>query len=118
MALFRNTSPTVVAGISLLVWFVPFVPLVFIFLHDLREAHIHEILMLPFLSGTSPAYLFLRLSGVLKGSPWLIWLFGFALPICFAILMFFVSRWRPLCLVAGLLLASAMSWFTYHILKW
>jgi hypothetical protein len=118
MTTLKNSSAPVVAGVSLLLWFVPFVPLMFIFSHDLREQHISWALMLPFLSGISPAYLFMRFCGILKASPLLIWLFGFALPLCFIVLVSLASRWRTQFLVTGFLLACAMSWFAYVILRW
>ena len=57
-------SSKAAAALSLLVWFGPFVPLLFIFARELAVAGVfHGITILPFVAGISPAFVALKMTG-------------------------------------------------------
>jgi amino acid transporter len=107
----------IAAMASLLAWFVPFVPLVFIFPGEPRPLNIlRGFLALPFLSGVTPAVFYGRLFHQQHTSEWLGLLLGLALPIGFAFLISRGSRWQANFFAVGMITATAMSWFTYRLL--
>lgn len=108
-----NMSPKNMAAISLFVWFVPLLPLPFLFRHEL--SYPAALLLLP---GGAIADLFLvmlRIQGHIPES--LGWFLGMLAPGSFMILVFFVSRWRKAILIIGFFLASGLSWFSYILMR-
>ena len=102
---------------SLLAWFVPFVPLIFIIAREPRPLNIlRGFLALPFLSGATPMWFYAKLFQRQDSSEWLGLLFGLAFPLGFAFLVYRFSRWRACVFAVGVILATAMSWFTYRLL--
>jgi hypothetical protein len=109
----KNMSPKKIVAISLLVWFVPFLPLPFVFRHDLSFPA--ALLLLP---GAAICDLFLVVLRKQGHIPELLgWFLGILTPVSFAVLAFLASRWCKSILIAGFFLASGLSWFAYILMR-
>jgi len=107
------------AAVSLLCWFVPFVPLFLIFGHDLSARHLLAFgSSLVFLPGAAIWILMAWVSGSQVHIPeWFIWCLGILMPAGFVAATLLATRWRIAMLVAGGLAASGLSWVAYIMMR-
>jgi len=115
----KQMSPKKIIAISLLVWFVPFVPLVFIFGHDLSARHLPACVSgMVFLTGAAISYLVLMVLRLHAQIPdWLAWCLGILTPASFTVLTLLTTRWREYILIAGFILAAGLSWCSYMLMR-
>lgn len=113
-----NRSPGAAFGFSLLVWFAPFIPLIWIFSRELSaQTLLRAVAALPLVSGITPIFLLCKVSGVMRFPEWVVYVAGVVVPACFAVLVARASRWRAALLLAGLATACVSSWLAYMILR-
>jgi hypothetical protein len=118
----KQKSPKKISGIvviSLLVWFVPFLPLPFLFGHELSggggSGCAAGLVLLP---GAALCDLFLvalRRQGQIPEL--LAWCLGILTPASFAVLTLLASRWRTAIRIGGFVAASGLSWFAYMLMR-
>jgi len=106
--------------LSLSAWFGPFVPYFWLFLssagskgHELGE----RMLFVASFPGMGPALLFAKAFGLRLHGLGLCYLFGFALPAGLAFLVLRAPHWRLPLLAGELILAMAMSGYTFWYLR-
>lgn len=116
---FENMSSQKTAAVSLVSWFVPFVPLFLIFGHDLSERHLHAFCSsLVLLPGAAIWALIAWVSGSHVQIPdWLVWCSGILMPAGFVVATLLAARWRIAIFVAGVLAASGLSWVAYIMMR-
>ena len=115
----KNMSCQKTAVVSLLSWFVPFVPLFLIFEHDLSARHLHAFgSSLVFLPGAAIWALMAWVScSHVQVPEWFVWCSGILMPAGFVVATLLAARWRIAILVAGVLAASGLSWVAFIIMR-
>jgi hypothetical protein len=119
MMRFANMSFQRTAAVSLLTWFVPFLPLFLIFGNDLSARHLPAFgSSLVFLPGAAIWALMAWVAGSHGQIPeWLVWCSGILMPAGFVAATVLAARWRIAVLVAGILAASGLSWVAYIMMR-
>lgn len=119
MTPFKNMSFQNTTAVSLISWFVPFVPLFFIFGHDLSARHLPAFgFSLVFLPGAAIWALMSWVGGSHALIPeWLVWGSGILMPAGFVAATLLAARWRVAFLVAGVFAAAGLSWVAYIMMR-
>jgi hypothetical protein len=113
----KNMSRKTVVAISLLTWFVPSLFLLFQLAKN-GTTGVQKVIVLPMMYGFTLTMWFRAL---LQDKHWFFWtlsvIISLGLPTALVVLALRTSRWRPVVLVAGLIISCALTAAAYCLLR-